>query len=184
MGLDIIACTDKDIIPPADIRYHLSRIFLQLVLRQHDNDDDEINQISEISGIDLLPVLEMRIPDTSYLEFQLDATEDEQEIKRIQEEVIQTKEQFSKDIDAVIDSLEKLDKALKEMPDYYKQLRLTNANKIRLNYFKNYSVDVKPNKYGFVSDADTNFGVDIRMLLNYLIFARSQGATKTYFTFG
>lgn len=184
MGLDIFISTDIDIMSEAGLRSSLSRIFLRLIFRQHDQDDDEINQISEISGIDLSSLLEMNIPDTSYLEFQLDSIEDGQERQKIKDEITQIREKFSKDINVVIDTLQKLDEKLKAKPDYFQKIRLTNPPESFINYFKNYSVDIEPNKYGFVSDNDTNFGVDIRGLLRYLTFARSQGAVKTYFSFG
>jgi len=76
---------------------------LTLIFRQHDDDDDEISQINEISGVDLSILSEMNIPDASYL---------------------------------------------------------------------------------VVSDRVTNFGVDIRRMINYLTFAKSQGSAKTYFSFG
>ncbi len=184
MGLDIFITTNKEIDRREDIPNSLSRIFVRLILQQHDNNDEEINQISKISGIDLTPLLEMEIPDTSYLEFQLDDTEDDKEIQRIKDEIEKTKELYSKDIDLIIDTLQKLDTTLKTKPDYYKQLRLTDPDENYINYFKNYPVDVKPNEGDFVSDNNTNFGIDIRTLLKYLTFAKSQGATKTYFSFG
>jgi hypothetical protein len=184
MGLDIFISTNKEIDRREDIRNSLSRIFVRLILQQHDNNDEEINQISKISSIDLTALLEMEIPDTSYLEFQLDDNEDDKEAQRIKDEIVKTKELFSKDIDLIIDTLQKLDTTLKTKPDYYKQLHLTDPDDNYINYFKNYPIEVKPNEYGFISDSDTNFGVDIRTLLTYLTFAKSQGATKTYFSFG
>ena len=183
MGLDILISTDKNIDRQGK-RSFLSRIFLRLILQQHDDNDEEINQISEISGVDLTSLLEMNIPDTSYLEFQLENIQDEGEIKRIKKEIAKTQEQYSQDIQLVVDMLQKLDNALKENLDYYKQLNLTNPHEACINYFKNYGTDVEPNEYGFISDNETNFGIDIRTLINYLIFAKSQGATKAYFSFG
>lgn len=80
--------------------------------------------------------------------------------------------------------MQKLDRKLKENPDYYKQLNLTEPTEEYIRYFKNYSIDVEPNEYGFISNSDTNFGIDIRTLLNYLKYAKSRGATRTYFSFG
>ena len=182
MGLDIFISTDKHIDRQGK-RSSLSRIFLRLVLRQHD-DDEEINQISEISGIDLTPLVEMNIPDTSYLEFQLEDTEDEEEIEKINKEIAETQKQYSQDIKLVINRLRKLDQALKENPDYYKQLDLTEPYEAYINYFKNYAADVEPNEYDFIADSETNFGVDIRTIISYLTFAKSEGATKTYFSYG
>ena len=183
MGLDIFISTDKNI-DRQDKRSSLSKIFLRLIFQQHDDNDEEINQISEISGIDLTPLLEMNIPDTSYLEFQLEDIKDEEEIKKIRSEITATQEQYSQDIQLVLDTLQKLDKALKDKPAYYKQLNLTDPYEAYINYFKNYATDVEPNEYDFISDSETNFGVDIRTLISYLTFAKSQGATKTYFSFG
>lgn len=183
MGLDIFISTDKNIDRQGK-RSSLSRTFLRLIFQQHDDNDEEINQVSEISGIDLTPLLEMNIPDTSYLEFQLEDIEDEEEIKKIRSEIAETREQYSQDIQLILDTLQKLDKALKERPDYYKRLHLTNPFEEYINYFKNYAIDVEPNEYGFISDSETNFGVDIRTLISYLTFAKSQGATKAYFRFG
>ena len=183
MGLDIFISTDKDI-DRQDKRNSLSRTFLKLIFQQHDDNDEEINQISEISGVDLTPLLDMNIPDTSYLEFQLDGIEGDEDIQRIKNEIAESKKVYSQGIDLIIDTLQRLDTALKARPNYYKDLHFTHSYEAYINYFKNYAVDVEPNEYGFVSDSDTNFGVDIRTLLNYLTFAKSQGATKTYFRFG
>lgn len=183
MGLDIFISTDKKI-DEQDKFVSLSRKFLRINFQQHDDNDEELNQISEISNVDLTPLLEMTIPDTGYLESQLDDTENEEETKRIKDEIAQIEEQYSPNIELVIDTLQKLNTALKAKPDYYKQLHLTEPNEAYINYFKKYSVDVEPNEYGSISYSDENFGIDIRTLLNYLIFAKSQGATKTYFKFG
>ena len=183
MGLDIFISTDKNI-EGQDKRSSLSRIFLRLIFQQHDNNDKEINQISKISGVDLTPLLEMHIPDTRYLEFQLEDIEDEEEIKRIKSEIIETKRQYSQDIQLVVDTLQKLDKVLKEKTDYYKQLQLTSPHQAYIDYFKNYPVDIESDENDFISDSETNFGIDIRTIINYLTFAKSQGATKTYFSLG
>ncbi len=178
MGIDISILTDKENLRREAFNYYLSRTFLRLVFRQHDDDDEEINQISIISGVDLKPLLEMHIPDISYLEYQLEEEEDLEKIASIQSEIGQIVSSYSKDINLVIDTLQKLDARLKATPAYYKQLRLRDAEDNYIDYFRNYSVEV-PDNYGI-----TNFGADIRILLNFLIFAKSKGATKAYFSFG
>ena len=80
------------------------------------------------SGIDLSSLLEMNIPDTSYLESQLDSVEDGQERQKIKDEITQIREKFSKDINVVIDTLQKLDEKLKAKPDYVCKITRRSQN--------------------------------------------------------
>jgi len=52
MGLDILISTDKNIDRQGK-RSNLSRIFLRLIFQKHDDNDDEIDQYSKISGVKL-----------------------------------------------------------------------------------------------------------------------------------
>ncbi|CAN5542258.1 hypothetical protein BH10BAC2_BH10BAC2_37550 [soil metagenome] len=47
MGLDILINLDKEI-HNNTLPDNLSRIFVRLILQQHDNNDEEINQIAQI----------------------------------------------------------------------------------------------------------------------------------------
>lgn len=192
MGLDISIRTDKDekILEeihsddPINLRGMLSRSFLPLIFRQHEPNDEELTQISETTGIDLTPLLDMGLyPDPQDEEYQLSLCDTEEEKKKVAAEINTNKQRFAKPINEIIDILERLDADLKENPEYYKQLELSDTSEESLTYFKNYSVDPEPNSYGFISHGDTTLGVDIRTMIKYLKFAKTKGATVTYFSF-
>jgi hypothetical protein len=193
MGLDIHIRTDqhdiilKEIDSQGSIRLRgtLSRSFLPLILRQHGPNDNELLQISVITGIDLVPLLDMGLyPDPLDEEYQLSECDTEEEKEKIIAENNANKKKYAKPICEIIDLLERLDISLKEKPEYYKQLMLSAASENSLRYFQNYSVDPQPNTYSFVSHSAPNLRVDIWVMIKYLKFAETKGAKITYFDFG
>jgi hypothetical protein len=192
MGLDISIRTDQDerilqAIHSDDsisLRETLSRRFLPLIFRQHEPNDEELSQISAITGIDLTPLLDMGLyPDPLDEEYQLSQCDTEEEKQKAIDKINTNKQKYAKPVREVIDILEQLDASLKAKPEYYKQLELSDTSDDSLRYFKNYSVDPAPNSYGFISHSDTTFGVDIRTMSKYLKFAETKGAAITYFSF-
>lgn len=193
MGLDISIRTDQDDIilreihseDSSNLRGTLCRSFLPLIFRQHEPNDEELSQISEITGIDLTPLLDMGLyPDPLDEEYQLSLCDTEDEKQETIDKINTNKQNYAKPIREVIDILEQLDASLKAKPEYYKQLQLSDTSDESLRYFKNFSVDPTPNSYGFISHSDTTLGVDIRAMIKYLKFAETNGATITYFGFG
>jgi len=95
VGLDILIQTNKK---EEDKRgTFLSRLFVRLILRAHDNNDEELVQISQITGIDLTPILDMDKGDASYEEFQLEFEEDPELIKKYKARIIEIHDKKSID---------------------------------------------------------------------------------------
>jgi hypothetical protein len=193
MGLDIQIRTDQDEKILAEIysdhsnnlRGTLSRSFLPLIFRQHEPNDEELSQISELTGIDLTPLLEMGFyPDPQDEEYQLSLCNTDEERKKIKTEMMVKKQKYAKPISEIIDILEQLNTKLINNPDYYKQLKFSDTSEDSFRYFKNYFLDPEPNNYGFISHSDITLGVDIRTMIKYLTFANTKGASITYFSFG
>jgi hypothetical protein len=193
MGLDIYIKTDQDdrilkeIYSDNSINLSgtLSRSFLPLVFRQHELNDEELTQISQIAGVNLMPLLEMGYyPNPIDEEYQLSICENDEEKRKVEEELTASKEKYAKPIEYIINILVQLDTKLKSNPDYFKQLRLSDTSEDYLSYFKNYSVEPDLSEYGFIAPRDTTLGVDIRAMIKYLEFAKSRGAKVTYFEFG
>src|SRR5688572_19496112 len=131
MGLDISIRTDQDDIilreihaeDSSSLRGTLSRSFLPLIFRQHEPNDEELSQISEITGIDLTPLLDMRLyPDPLDEEYQLSLCDTEEEKQETIGKINTNRQNYAKPIREVIDILERLDASLKAKPEYYKQL--------------------------------------------------------------
>ncbi|HWJ28626.1 MAG TPA: hypothetical protein VNS32_18935 [Flavisolibacter sp.] len=193
MGLDIQIRTDQDDKILEEIhsddsiklRGTLSRSFLPFIYREHEPNDEELSQISEITGIDLMPLIEMGLyPDSLDEEYQLSTCESDEEKRKVQDKLNASKLKYAKPIDSILETLNRLDNYLKSNPEYYKELKLSDTSEESLRYFKNYSLDPEPTKYGLISHSDATLGVDIRAMIKYLEFAKSRQATITHFSFG
>lgn len=141
MGLDILIRTHKEDNFSSEVFNSISRTFVPLILRPHPNNDDEIFQISNLTGMDLTPLLEMgEYPDPEEEEYRISCCSTAKEKAEVKTQFQSEKQRCLKEIDAVIDRLTKLDMALKSDFGYYKKLKLTNPTQNYIRYFRNYAI--------------------------------------------
>jgi hypothetical protein len=187
MGLDIFIKTNKPI-KNTHISEGLSRNFCVLIMRGDKN--NFIYQLSSISNLDLTPLLEMgHYPDSEEEEIHLEICETEEEQQEVKKKFKHERELYAMDIEKMLLLLLQLDEFLKNNPNYYQKLEMTTSH-FTESYFKNYSEEPEHLQNDIINSdvikiiLNENFGIDIRYIITYLQFAKIQGATRTWFSFG
>lgn len=193
MGLDITICIDNSKAvysgdyhnPEFDYfnKHSLSRTFCNLMCRPNViSGDTELEQIGKITSVDISPIQAMETYGSDSgeeLEFFLEIADSEDEKQKILDQAKQNKENLKGNLDKVLKTINALiDKlsTIEHLPgllDDHGHDTLDNKK-----YFADFNVDKGD---GYIGN---NFGQDLRNFRRFLEYAKSKGATTTYFNYG
>lgn len=187
MGMDVELCTDIDDQLKTDeyldkyfYEHSLSRTFCHMLDREDVVDGPpELNQIGRITGIDISPILRLAYYINDELDYVLDGKESEEERRRILYSEALPKGNLKGNIDEIlltinslIDKLSKIDNLSALLDDH------GFDNLGHENYFTDFRIDKGD---GYIGN---NFGQDLRNFRKFLEYARMNGASTVYFSFG
>lgn len=193
MGLDIIILTDKhdqvfdsqfysDISANND-KYSVSRTFCNFMCRQSASEGlPELDQIGEITAIDITPLYEMeryKDDNNEELHFLLETAESEEEKQEILQECRESNAKVAGNINKVENLLTQL---LDKLSVVENLPTLLDDNGYDTLNSKVYFADF--NEIATQSYIDNNFGQDLRSFKRFVNYAKTKGATTVYFTYG
>lgn len=183
MGLDIII--DANNYKELDSNGHtLSRTFCNFMSRRDQDLDHEpeLDQIGEITGIDISPIYEMNsypAEGDGYLEYRLESADSEEERQRILKEVEDDKAKLKGNIDKVLRTITDLIEKLNSITNLPSLLLPTEEDLLdNEDYFSEFQID-KGNGY-----IGNNFGRDLRNFKKFLEYAKEKGTTTVWFDYG
>ncbi len=163
-------------------KHSLSRTFCNLMLRRHTlRHEYELNQISKITKIDITPLHEMDdIQDEGYIEHLLSDAKNDEERKKIKNEVEESKRKIYGNIEKVLNVVANLIEKLNQINNLPELLISEDLTSIggNLEYFRDFKVD---RGNGYIGN---NFGQDLRNFKRFLEFAITKGAMTIWFTNG
>lgn len=162
----------------------LSRSFCNFNNRRHSIDKGvpELEQIGEITGIDIQPVYDMNgwgDEAGDELEFRLHQCDTENERQDVVKEFDQRKEKLRGNIDAVLKTVTNIIEKLSTIDNLSEML---NGNVPRFREHDEYFSDfIKDKGNGYIGN---NLGQDFRNFKRFLEYAKDKGATTVYFQYG
>jgi hypothetical protein len=184
MGLDISLCTTN---PEALYQeehdyfneHSLSRNFCHLMFRQHNiegEEEPELDQLGRLVKVDIAPFYAME----TYLEgeeltWRLESARSEQERQVVLNQAELAKAQLEGNLATVLETVEALLSRLATIPDLPQLLSSTWGHE---SYFADFTQDVGQ---GYIGN---NLGQDLRNFHRFLHYAKSQGSTTVYFSYG
>jgi len=189
MGLDITLKTDNYHAFPEDYdneendhfnKHSLSRTFCNFMCRRAVVEHTpELDQIGEITGIDITPFYDMEAyPDEEGLAYFLETAESEEERNQILAEAEADREKVSNNIDAITQKvavlIEKLG-AINNLPALLLETDFDTLN--NATYFADFTID---KGQGYINN---NFGQDLRNFKRFLDYSKSTGATTVWFEY-
>lgn len=191
MGLDIFISVDNKEQVFAD-DYHnesndyfhkhgLSREFCNFICRRNVVEDiPELDQIGEITGIDITPIYEMdSYPDEEGIEFELEFAENEGQRDEIRKNAEVEKGKLKGNLDTVLETVNSLIEKLEGQESLYQLLIPTDFDSLNSAYYFS----------GFKSDKGdgyigNSFGQDLRNFKRFLEFAKERGSNTVWFNYG
>lgn len=184
MGLDISLCTTN---PEALYQeehdyfneHSLSRTFCHLMFRQHNVEGDEepeLDQLGRLVDVDIDSLYAMETyPEGVELEWRLESARSEQERQVVLNQAELAKAYLEGNLVAVLGTVEALLSRLATIPDLPQRLTSTWGHD---SYFADFTQDVGQ---GYIGN---NLGQDLRNFQRFLHYAKSQGSTTVYFSYG
>jgi len=161
--------------------HSLSRRFCNLMCRRNVVEGEpELEQIGRLTGLDISPLYDMITDFTDEsLEEQLSLADDDEERAQIVQRATADKARITGNLDIVatlIDQLLHQVPLLEDLPS-----RLTDHGVDTL-HSETYFADFTQNPGdGYI---DNNFGQDLRNFRRFLAYAKENGSTTVYFSFG
>lgn len=184
MGLDIIVCTtDSEGLyqedPTLFDEHSLSRTFCNLMFRQQNvgvGEDPELDQVGRLVNVDVAPFYAMETyPDEEEVTWRLESARNEQERQAVLSQAELAKTQLEGNLATVLETVEALLNRLATIPDLPQRLTSTWGHE---SYFADFTQDVGQ---GYIGN---NLGQDLRNFKRFLHYAKSQGSTTVYFSYG
>ena len=184
MGLDLYLITDnyyEELSNEfADGKYDLSREFCYFFFRKEEIEYAELDQIAEITGVDVNPIYEMNnYPDEEYTDYRLECeARNQQERQKILDEVEAEKKKLEGNIDKVLQTVSSLIAKLNTINNLYGKLNKTEPSNWDIeHYLSDFNTD--KSKDSFIG----NFGQDLRNFKDFLEYAKSKETKTVWFLF-
>ena len=184
MGLDISLCTtNPETLYQGEHDYFnehsLSRTFCHLMFRQHNvegGEEPELDQLGNLVKVDIAPLYAMEsYPQEEELEWRLEVAGDAQERQDVLRQAELAKAQLAGNLATVLETVEALLDRLATIADLPQRLTSTWGQD---SYFADFTQDVGQ---GYIGN---NLGQDLRNFQRFLYYAKSQGSTTVYFSYG
>ena len=185
MGIDISITTDidKQLYSPEyyDLeenyfsQHSLSRTFCSFMFRK-----TELNQIREITKVDILPLCDMEESlSSSELESSLYFTNSEEEKDRIRNGVEMSRIKLNGNIYKVLNTIISLINELNKIQNLAGRIKETDLDSLTHSYyFSEFKKDIGE---GYI---DNNLGRDLRNFKRFLEYAEDKGARTIWFDYG
>ncbi|WP_462222178.1 hypothetical protein [Ferruginibacter sp.] len=162
-------------------QHSLSRTFCNFMSRRHiANGKPELDQIGEITGIDISPIYDMeKYWDDLSAEHQLSFAENTKEKEEIKNRIEADKNSLKGNIDNVVVTISQLIQKLSQIQNLNQILNDYGESTIDYDfYFTDFNIDKGE---GYIRN---NFGQDLRNFKRFLDYAKSTGATTVFFNYG
>lgn len=164
-------------------RFNLSRRFCNFMCRQHVTPvEPELNQLGKITGIDIQPLYEMEsYLDPLGLEWQLETAKTPQEREEIIRDAEETNAKLTGNIDSVLATVEGLLNKLAPITNLASLLDDGGDDTLNsIVYFADFQREAGSGETDYI---DNNFGQDLRVIREFLLFAKSIGSSTVYFEY-
>ncbi|MBG8552550.1 hypothetical protein [Hymenobacter guriensis] len=186
MGIDIYLVTDNDELSERLSeaydwhRWALSRTFCNLVSAgSMFNPKLEIDQLGELTGIDIQPLHEMiTYSGQLWPEWELEEVDEETERQDMLRQTEKAKTRLSGNVDRVLATVEGLLGALAIVDNLPAHLDDEQGRLDNTVYFADF---LKPAGEGELDHLDNNFGQDLRAFRYFLLLVKQHGGTTVYF---
>jgi hypothetical protein len=184
MGLDISLCTTNlEALYQENHDYFnehsLSRTFCHLMFRQHNvegEEEPEFDQLGRLVNVDIAPLYAMETyPKGEELEWRLESAGNEQERQAVLRQAELAKAQLEGNLATVLETVEALLGRLTTIADLPQRLTSTWGHE---TYFADFTQGVGQ---GYIGN---NLGQDLRNFQRFLHYAKGQGSTTVYFSYG